>query len=486
MTTLSARSMSVRKDAKSGTYLSALSAAWLLAAAAILAPEQYLAVRALGWGFAAYRILKQPQEGLFFLAFFTPLFNNFGVVPIDFFLRPIQIPGPATQHTLASVFFSIKPVHIITILLIVSLSVRKRLFFKDTLDWAVVGSLIGIFAISILSGAYGPDPLKAFRVSFNFALLIVLCKVLMSMIDRRDILWDILRYYFLGVVFLCVVHMANTLGGFAWFGQDTRFNNHFGFQLSMSMPLILCLMLTAPRALDKVWYLGVLSTGIFCVLLSLSRSSMYSSLMGMIFFFILLLVNVDHRQKVRVLKFALVGILLISACVAMYEGMYGGSEFTSLFRGKLISFFSMFDLTYWKHSIREDPNGGMFGERFVQLRFVKQLFLQRWAFGEGWTNRVISFHGLFYTMLTGTGLLGFSLFVYFLYRMFRALGRALVRDTDATTKMLGVAMFSSLAIWILHCLLDTYFLQFHIWLVLAMALAYIKLILRPGPVSSQP
>ena len=295
------------------------------------------------------------------------------------------------------------------------------------------------------------------------------------MIDRRELFGEILGVYFLGVIFLCLVHTANTLGGFSWFAQDTRFNNHFGFQLSMSFPLVLCLLLTVRRPLERLWCLGILALGIFCVVLSLSRSSMYGSLIGMSIFLILIFGNSPREQRRRILMFALGGLFLIAVCVAIYEGIYGGDDTTSLFRGKLISFFKMFDLAYWRHSILEDPNGGMFGIRFVQLREIKRMFLEHWLFGEGWTNRVISFHGLYYTMLTGTGLVGFSLFVYFMYRMFRALGKAFRRDPDPSTKALGIALFSALAIWMVHCLMDTYFLQFHIWLILAMGLAYIKM-----------
>ena len=449
-----------------------------MATVAILVPEQYLWIRAMGWIFVGYRTWKQPEEGLLFLAFFAPLFNNFGVVPIGFTLKPMEVPTSVTQHTLESVFFSIKPVHIITIFLIVALSVRKKLFFKDPLDWVVVGSLIGIFAISLFSGAYSEDPLKAFRVSFNFALLIVLCKVLMSMIDRRELFWRILHCYFLGVVFLCLVHMADTLGGFTWFAQDTRFNNHFGFQISMSLPLVLCFLLTPRKPSEKFWYLGVLALGIFCILLSLSRSSMYGSLIGMAVFLGFLFATGQKELRRKILWFALFGVVWIGVSMAVYESIYGGNVTTSLFRGKLVSFFKMFHPSYWRHAVLEDPNGGMFGERFVQLRAIKKLFLAHWAFGEGWTNRVISFHGLFYTMLTGTGLAGFALFVYFMYRMFRALGNAVRRDPDVATKALGIALFSALVTWMVHCLMDTYFLQFHIWLILAMSLAYIKLMLR--------
>lgn len=461
-----------------------LAALWLLAVAAILSPEQYPWVRLAGWAFAAYRIWKQPVEGLFLLAFFAPLFDNFGVVPIGFSLKPVDMPGGANQHALASVFFSLKPVQFITLLLIGSLTLRKKLFFKDSLDWVVVGSLIGIWAISLLAGAYSEDPLKAFRVNFNFALLIVLCKVLMSMLDRRELFWKILHFYFLGVVFLCLIHAGNHVWDARWFNQETRFNNHFGFLLSMSFPLGICVLFHARKLPAKAWYLGVLVLAFFCTVLSLSRSSLYGSVFGMVLFLGLFFVRSSGETRRKILRLVGVMAILVLSTALVYDHLPGTDDAHSLFRtgsqdsGKLTTFFKVFDLQYMKHSVFEDPNGGMFGERFVQLRSVKELFLAHPFFGEGWTNRVISFHGLFYTMLTGTGLAGFSLFIYFLYRLFRALWRALKRDPDAATAVLGIALFCSLTDWLLHCLMDTYFLQFHIWLMLAMALSYIKLVFR--------
>ncbi len=451
---------------------------WLAAVAAILAPELSLGIRLAGWLFAAWRVFKNPQEGLLLLAFFTPLFDNFGVVPIGFSLKPIAVPVSHGTSSLADVFFSVKPVQIIMLLLIGALCVRKKLFFKDPLDWLVVGSLIGILAISLIAGAYSEDPLKAFRVNVNFALLIVLCKVLMSMIDGKEIIWKILKYYFFGVVFLCLVHAANMAFGWMLFAQETRFNNHFGFLLSMSFPLGLCMLFTARNIAARLWYFGVLLLAFFCTVLTLSRSSLYGSVIGMAIFLGVFLARSGTLQRRRVYGLIGTAALLIVVPVILYESLPGITDATSLLGGKLSSFFRLLDWEYWRYAMFEDPNGGMFGRRFVQLREVQEIFTQHWLFGEGWTNRVISFHGLFYTVLTGTGLAGFLLFVYFLYRMFRTLWKIPRRDPDPATRVLAIALFCSLADWMLHCLLDTYFLQFHIWLILAMSLAYMKLILR--------
>ena len=459
--------------------------AWLMAVAAILAPEHHLGIRLVGWLFIAYRISKEPLEGLLLLAFFTPLFENMGVIPIGFSFKPIAVPSSNSPDPLSSVFFSIKPVQLITLLLIGSLAFRKKLFFKDPLDWLVVASLIGILAISLFSGAYSEDPLKAFRVSFNFAMLIVLCKVLMSVIDQKELFWKILWYYFGGVVFLCGVNTINYFSSLSLFGIEiVHFNNHFSFLLSMSFPLGLFLLFTADKAYAKLGYAALLILTFFCTVLTLSRAALYSTVLGMILFFSLVFRRSPAEQRRKIVGRAIAVFLVLALPAGIYEILMGGNKALSLFsgmflgRGKLSSLFKLFDPAYWRYCIFVDPNGGMFGERFVQLRLVKKLFLGHWLFGEGWTNRVISFHGLFYTMLTGTGLIGFALFIYFLYWTFTTLWKTFQRDTDPVTGLLATAFFCSLCDWMLHCLMETYFLQFHIWLVLAMVLSYIKLKLR--------
>ena len=457
--------------------------AWPLAMAAILVPEHFLGIRLVAWGFVAYRIWKQPLEGLLLLAFFTPLFDNFGVIPIDFSLRPIGIPTSTSHDQLSSVFFSIKPVQLITLLLIGSLAIRRRLFFKDPLDWLVVASLIGMLGISVLAGAYSDDPLKAFRVSFNFAIIIALCKVLMSMLDRRELFWKILWCYFGGVVFLCLVHTVNYFSTLSLFGLEiVHFNNHFGFLLSMSFPLELFLLCTASNLPSRLGYLGLLLFSFFCMALTLSRAALYSTAIGTVLFLILVYARSPANRRSKILGLALGAFSALAVPALLYEFVVGRNKTLSLFSGrsKLSSFTKLFDPSYWRHSIFLDPNGGMFGERFVQLGMVKKLFLQHWLFGEGWTNRVISFHGLAYTMLTGTGAVGFSLFAFFMYWTFRALWRISKRDPNPSSSILALALFCSLTVWMLHCLLETYFLQFHIWLILAMILAYIKLIRGSG------
>ncbi len=458
-----------------------LAIAWLLAVSAILVPEQYLGLRAVGWAFIAFRICKHPLEGLLLLAFFTPLFENMGIIPIGFALKPL---AESSQNSMSSslVFFSIKPVQLITLLLIGSLSWRKKLFFKDPLDWLVVASLIGILAISLFSGARSEDPLKAFRVSFNFAMLIILCKVLMSMIDRKELFVELLHYYFGGIVFLCIVNTINYFSTWSLFGIEcVRFNNHFSFLLSMSFPLGLFLLFTAREGRAKAGYLAILLLSFFCIVLTLSRAAMYSAAIGIMLFIALAWMLSAAENKRQILKKAAMGFFALALPAIVYEIIMGGNKALSLFsgtfsgEGKLSSFFRLFNLAYWKHSIFEDPNGGMFGERFVQLHYVKELFLAHWAFGEGWTNRVISFHGLFYTMLTGTGIIGFALFLCFLFWTFRTLFKTICRNEDAAFRLLGIALFCALCDWMLHCLLETYFLQFHIWLALALVLAYIKL-----------
>jgi O-antigen ligase len=218
-------------------------------------------------------------------------------------------------------------------------------------------------------------------------------------------------------------------------------HNPFSFTMNLLLPFMVIGGVSAEKRLRPWFWLAAFAC-VICVGLSFSRSGwlcLVASLFSLLFFL---------RPKLL----APLGVLVSGSVFILYKYY---PEFRSRFSSINVSANSE-RLELWKICIKMFKDSPILGQGFYSFGSRHQKYMN---LAEPRENFPVEAHNMYLDMLSGTGILGLLVFLFFIGSVFKILWNGIYRNSDLNPveKKYFVAMFSSFLVFLIGGFFDKFF-----------------------------
>ncbi len=382
-----------------------------------------------------------------------------------------------------NLFFTVKHFHIAIILLTLIQLLKGELWIKLKRNCGsafILFCWLFLLAISTYSSYFQTDTISILRTNANILSLILSSTLLVCIIDNNKTVFKNALFFFILGVCLRVVLAGLIHFGFRFYQQEEGLmnNNHIGFLTSSSIFIVLAFLMTQKRKIEKLFF-SILLIFIFSGLLfSCSRTGWISFFLSFIcfnfLFFLMDKTNCHNATFIKKRYFLMLNLSIFSLIVLTAFLMnFNIHERISALPQLLTS-------DYWYFTLHDRQNFGFLGIfRLNQFNTFNFIMKHSYLFGIGLSHQVTDFHSLYMTVIAGTGLVGFFLFLYFCFLWFKSLFIKIFIQTRDGLNLFRLAILSSCFIWLFYSFMETFIVQFHIWLIITAGLILQKEFTQP-------
>lgn len=374
-------------------------------------------------------------------------------------------------------FFTLKHFHIALALTLV-VQITKNQFWKNLVAGIKISRPL-IYLILIISIGFIPfyrqsNPFSFYKVALNFLMVLSSFVYISGMIKKNEaLLRHCLLLFTLGVTthiiiaFLNFSTNSNFLGGLS-----IVHNNHLGVLSSFAVFHAIGYALSTSKISFKIFgWLNVFL--IFSALvLSCSRTSWFS-------FFISYLIFINSfqsriysppswKKQKRLVIFGSIFIFLMIVFFLFKSNLTVSERIGHLYQ--------VADFRYWKFTLNDYQNFGFLGaHRLRQINELWSTLHTNPLLGRGFNNEVFGYHGFYYVVLGGSGLIGLALFFVFIRTLLVKLIRTLHNNSNSEKLLiLKICILCAMIDWLLCSVMETLFLQFSVWINIVACLIIIQ------------
>ena len=378
-----------------------------------------------------------------------------------FFYSTFFIPIGFAQNFI----FSVKHFHLIMVITTVIQLVRGT--FWETLQSGLKGAsrfaaVILIVAIALMSNLMHVRSMSAVRIGAN--LMLTFCSVvfLFGLIDgylyRLKI--GILSYIY-GFSVQSVIGYLNDFAGTTFLKIQLIHNDHLGVFFAMTFFLCIPFAMTEKSRIKRWCYIFLASVIFAGLAYTCTRTAWVSVVVitAAMYVAVQCLASKSRYLKIFNVRFWLLGCLI----VALLGHLLIATNFLDYAIERWKGILAPLHAYYWQYAM-SDNNFGFFGIfRLQQFYSLKAILKSHLFFGVGFTNEVIGYHSLYFTILGASGITGMAVFVSFVYKIFRQYSRSIAETRSFKTLIVKVSVLASFAVWLLCSFMQTLLLQYAVW-----------------------
>lgn len=416
--------------------------------------QKQLFLNKFGWLFLALLFAINTDYAVYAAFFYAAFFHGTGFFP--------------------NLFFTVKHFHIVVSLLVFILFLRSELWPKVKANYKSAYNLLIPWILIILISTIaaflndGDQMFRAFRTNTNILTLLVSSFLFICTMDRKQLIVNALLFFSFGVaVRIFFASFSSATGAEFFYHEYIFFNNHIGFLSASAIFILFALTLTSKPKLKASHYVisGLLLLMIFTgLLLSCSRTGWFAFLVGSAVFtyFFSRMRKSQYTREAMVSRLVLLGVTSLLALIVVMGISWNQDLFS-----RITSLKRFLDMDYLQFTLHETKNFGPFGIfRLNQFYSLQEILMNNWLVGVGFIKKVTDFHSLYLTLLGGSGVLGLGLFLIFALRWSSLLLDNLSKLDDGTN-LIRLGVFSTFIVWLIYSLMETFVVQFNIWIVLA-------------------
>lgn len=391
-----------------------------------------------GWGLLLFCFFRRPESKLYALFFYSTLFHASG-----YFSNPL---------------FSLKHLHVALALSVLAGWRRDRPVetltegARNRFLWLVYG----VWMVAALTGFF-PFSMKAVKVSFNWALVLIFTTYLLGLLKRMpEYLKTALFFFVFGIILQCLAGYYNAAAGWALLDSSIANNNHLALLLCFGLFYALWLYLTETANATKVTLFLSFILMLLTLVLTLSRTGWISFLFHALLFAGFAVTNQEVPRSAKLRLTLIFGLLLFLVDICMMRPD---------FMERLFSIEWLVSGQY----LRE--HGDFFG-RF-RPGLIRQVFNAspvEWALGRGFQHWITDIHSLYLVIFSASGIMGLALFFTFIFGLFFRLFHLVRRPSEWRSTIFYLSALCAFSSWLLTSVMATLFLQFYVWTMLAVAL----------------
>jgi len=371
-------------------------------------------------------------------------------------------------------FFTIKHYHIAVLFLVFTLAFKKAAFRVGSKNLKSViasyfpwMSILGISTVAVLWA--GNQIGRAFLTSANILTSILTSILVLWCAKKKEIILNCLLCFACGAALRIVLAAgwANLIDAL-YYREQIAYNNQIGFLAASALFMMFTFVLFDKHRIRRVVAWLLVAGLSFGLLLTCSRTAWVAFAASFLVFFHIIcrMRNSEHGQ-VSMLpgKYFLAAVLWIF-CIGLIIGV--SFDYHLFERVKVLGFFLEPDM--WRHTFADKHNFGFFGiRRLSQFSDLSRMMQENWILGVGFIRETTNFHSLYFMLLGGTGVLGLCLFLFFAIQWSKSLIQGLFQQDDGFN-ILRLGVFSSFFVWLIFSIMQTYILQFHIWLIVSLGI----------------
>lgn len=376
--------------------------------------------------------------------------------------------------------FSLKHLHIAFFLLIVIQMLEKKFTtalktgFKENVYfyplWAIAG-------IALMAALIRHGEAKTLFLTANFISILFMFNYLYgAMKEFPGLVKSALLFFLFGAALQCLIAFANFLTGRYWWNIVLIHNNHLGVLSAVSLFYGMAYAFSE-KSKVRVAAASACSAIIFLSLIfSCSRTAWLSFAGG--YLFLVVTQKFYSRRAAR----STAWLKFLAAAVVLWGGFLMAGHANQAVKERVDQVVGLKEMNAWKYSLIIDrQNSGFLGNlRRNQVRQFKKIMKDHFAIGLGFTHQITDFHSLYLTILAATGIMGFALFVFFWFQIFRDLHFSL-RSASPADFLYKTGSFAAMVTWLLVSGLENRLLQYPVWTNLFMALLFLKLAQNKNP-----
>lgn len=430
--------------------------AFVVFLAGALGYSQLLWLSVFSWMGLAWLFFRQLRFGVYAVFFFATFFHPSGFFP--------------------NLFFTIKHFHL-ALCLICLLELSRRQFWLTFMAGMKGSRLLVPFFLIIFVGFLGSMTHGAgndgILMTANLLSLLIGSVYVIGLIQHYKIDLKVPIFFFLtGIILQILVNFYNIATHRMIFYLDLFYNNQFGTLVAFGFFYAVYFVIIARRGFFyQTGMFFVLALTITGVMFSCSRTAWISILLGTVIFFYFFYHVFSFRQnRPPVNRRCVAFFLCLLACFVFILSYH------PLIRYRVTDFLEIFDFNYLKYTVEDKQNFGFLGIlRLNQIYAVGDILLHSPLWGIGFVGRVTDFHGFYFTLLGGSGLIGFFLFFYFIHNISYQLEifcrRSVQKDPG---DLLKVSILCALVTWVLTSLTQTMFVQFSVWINVIAAVSILE------------
>ena len=416
-----------------------------------LPEKSYLWIAYLSWGGLTFLLLRDLRYALPTIFFFTSFFHDPGLIPIP--------------------FFTLKHYHI-AIALVAIIQIFRGEFFKNWVAGFQKSRLLipigAILLISIISALATGAPSKAYFTVGNLSLVLLTAIYVLGLFSTQPVSMSrCLGFFVFGVAVNLVIGFINRHTTYDIFYLILFTNRHLGMDTGFGIFYMLALLFSEKKLKKKALYILVTAFVLTGCVATGSRTIFYCLLIGFGSFCFLLLKNVGNKElKQKYFKFMLILVAIFTPPVIwiLSSNKYIWARVRDL--------FIIVKPSTWIHAFNDTQNFGFLGySRLKQLYATGDILSQHPFFGVGLRQSVTDFHCLYYTVLAGSGIIGFLIFAIFWRNLLRNLLDSFKKKDGAEHLLYRISAFSGLLAWVVCSFMESLFLQFSVWMNVVVALA---------------
>ncbi|GEM_PF-6091788 len=392
-----------------------------------------------GWAVLFVFFLKRTDFVVYSLFFFSSFFHSSGLFP-----NPL---------------FSVKHLHAACLLSVLA-GWRRDPPFKVLADGARrnrgLWLIYGVWVLAALAGLFPPS-IKALKISLNWMFVLGFTIYLLGFLkERPELLKKSLFFFLCGIVVQCLIGYFNLATGRNWLEMSIIHNNHLSLLLCFGLFYSLWLFLEEDRKIRGSVFLAAISLMFVTLGLSLSRTGWLSFLLNFILFAGFIASNGDVPGKVKRRLAVVVGLFVLATacCVIRHDFCERFFSVGCFLTGKDV----------YKH-------GGFFSRfRPELMERVLSVPIPRLVFGSGFLHWITDIHSLYLVFFAASGAIGLVLFVAFVSNLFIRSFFLVDQSLNWRSRIFRLSVFCTVSSWVLTSVMTTLFLQFYIWLSLAVAI----------------
>lgn len=406
-----------------------------------------------GWTLLAILIASQMRFGFYSLFFFAAFFHPTGFIPNPIFtLKHFQIAFliNLTVHALSG-----NPVKTF----IAGLK-RAGSFY---LPWAII-LMLGLFNFVRFPASEQAwmTPLNLTSIMAAMIYMLGRCEQILLRHPAEKTVRNCLSFFVAGVIVQVFIAFQNTISETLYFNMPLFHNNHIGILCAFSAFFPIALFFSETNPLKKKIWAAATFILISATVASCSRTAWFSFVAAFTVFFVLArkFQPNTHFSAMRKRHSATVLLFVLTAAIILSRGY-------EIVFYRFIGLIKLFDWKYWEYTFTDYQNFGFLGIfRLQQIYMIKDILQSQPFLGIGFIKDVMDFHGFYFTLLGGTGVVGFAVFVYFCRKTLHA---SLARISDSgrisDNFFLLLSAFCAFIAWLLCCFMETYVVQFSVWII---------------------
>ncbi len=332
--------------------------------------------------------------------------------------------------------------------------------------------LAGIIAIGFWNFSYLGADRKALMIPANLSLVILMITAVGGVLlgfepqQRLKILGDALRFFLFGVLLQIAAIVIPELSVLPLWRTDIIHNNHLGILTALSLWFALYFFGFPQRRFSHAISVTVVTVIFSALVATCSRTAWIS-------FLVVIPLWLWRTKKSNVCTRGLqlapfLAVILIGVTTAL-------CLVNESIMSRVVKMPQIFDPGYWQYTLQDQQNFGFLGIfRLRDLHMLKAILMEHPFTGVGFVPQVVDFHGLFFLLLGATGSAGFFLFLFFAVRLGVKLRKASRCPSSCREETLAAVALCALVTWFLSMLMESYFLQFFVWIPVLVGTVYLE------------